>query len=365
MKKVLFSLILSFILTGCFNYNELNDYAIVTSLAIDYKKDNYMVSLLISNSSKESNAEKKNIIYSGKGKTIYEALKDIDLISPKKIYLGHLSSVIISESSAKKGLYDTFELLLEDPQISKNFYIALAKDTEALEILKADTALTNFPSQYIAKNIESSNNITGSIDSIDFNSLLHQLVDEKNNPVINGFKLVKNNNKKYIKLDTLGIFDNDKLIGWASEDESKGINIINNKVDKMYSSLKCTNGNIIINIDQLKSTLTVKNNTTYINITGRSNITEKTCNINKNKIKELTNNKIKKYVNKAIILGQNNQIDLFGIKNIYYQKYHNKYKNIKNWNRYYQKNKFSVYVNVDIKNNLKNNIERIANEKNY
>ena len=169
MKKVLFSLIILFILTGCFNYNELNDYSIVTSLAIDYKKDNYVVSLLISNSNKETNSEKQNTIYSGKGKTIYEAIKDIDLISPKKIYLGHLSSVIISESSAKKGLYNTLELLSEDAQISKNFYIALAKDTDALEILKSNTSLTNYPSQYISKNIESANNITGSIDSIDFN----------------------------------------------------------------------------------------------------------------------------------------------------------------------------------------------------
>ena len=58
MKKLLifFTLI---ILTGCWNYQELNDYAIVTGMAIDLNKDEYEVSLLIANGDKSEDGNSK------------------------------------------------------------------------------------------------------------------------------------------------------------------------------------------------------------------------------------------------------------------------------------------------------------------
>ena len=58
MKKIILSFIFMFLLTGCWNYKELNNYCIVTGISID--KDNgtndYEVSLLISNSAQPSSA---------------------------------------------------------------------------------------------------------------------------------------------------------------------------------------------------------------------------------------------------------------------------------------------------------------------
>ena len=39
MKKILFSIIMLLLLSGCYNYNELNSYAISTGMAIDYEDD--------------------------------------------------------------------------------------------------------------------------------------------------------------------------------------------------------------------------------------------------------------------------------------------------------------------------------------
>ena len=82
MKKIKFSiLIIVFILsTGCWNYQELNDLAIATVIAVDKTDDDlYEVSILVSNdkntqvSSKEG--ESLTTVYSGTGRTISEALK--------------------------------------------------------------------------------------------------------------------------------------------------------------------------------------------------------------------------------------------------------------------------------------------------
>ena len=45
MKKLLLIIISLCFLTGCYNYNELEDLSVVSSMIIDYQDDNYLISL--------------------------------------------------------------------------------------------------------------------------------------------------------------------------------------------------------------------------------------------------------------------------------------------------------------------------------
>ena len=49
MKKIIFSFIVVLLTSGCWNYKELNEYSIVTGIAIDKSDNGYKVSVLISN----------------------------------------------------------------------------------------------------------------------------------------------------------------------------------------------------------------------------------------------------------------------------------------------------------------------------
>ena len=81
--KLLLPFLFLFILTGCWNYRELNDLAIATGIAIDESEDGYEVSVLIANAKKAQvstkEGESQTSGYSEKGKTITEALRNINL----------------------------------------------------------------------------------------------------------------------------------------------------------------------------------------------------------------------------------------------------------------------------------------------
>ena len=49
MKKKLFLIIFIFLLTGCYNYKELNKIAIVSSISIDKKDNEYLVGAQVMN----------------------------------------------------------------------------------------------------------------------------------------------------------------------------------------------------------------------------------------------------------------------------------------------------------------------------
>ena len=108
MKKIIVSLLILFCLSGCWNYKELNEYSIVTGVAIDKKEDKYEVSVLISNAPKSStdntSSESQIVVYSADGESIFEALKNVGLISPKELYLNSFSIFVISEEIASEGI---------------------------------------------------------------------------------------------------------------------------------------------------------------------------------------------------------------------------------------------------------------------
>ena len=388
MKKIITILIL-ILLCGCWDYKELNDYSIVTGIAIDKIKNKYEVSVLISNSSKtSSDAESKEsdvVVYSGTGDSIFEAFKDIGLISPKEIYIGSFSILIISEEIAKDGIDNVIDVFIRYPSSRKSFYITIARNDKAKDALKIMTPLANFPSQNIADNLSSSTDLQGIIGKTNFNELLSILVQEGINPTINSIHIVGNikkgasqsnlettEPKTYVKLGTLGIFKNYKLVDFATKEESLGINFINNNVKETYLKIKYKNGYVIIDTTKIKPTINTSLNKDTpkikINIRGEAKIIESNGNINLEdyktieKLQKLSNKKINKIINKVLILAKKNKSDIFGFGLKFYKKYPKYFKkNNDNWNKIFKNLNINTNVKITLKNKVssKNSLEEI------
>ena len=389
MKKILIIVNLLLCLTGCFNYKELNNYAIATGMAIDLSNEGYEVSFLISNSPKSntsSSHDYRNVIYSGKGKTIYECVKQIGMISPKEIYIGHLSIVLLSEEVAKNGINESIEFLLQEPRSKKNFYIALTKNDKAKDVLAITSPLTDFPSQNIATNLKTTSHLQGSVVATDFNKLLFNTVNFGTDIYLSGFKIKGNKKdgssedniesnipKAYVELTPLAIFNKNKLVYWTSFSESKGINIINDNINNIYFNIKCKDGYIVIETDRLKTDLNIdKNKEVFIKTTGKASINEVTCDIDLNKQDELKKiekkieKKIKSLEYKAINKTKEYNADLFATELKYYRNYPQEYKKISNWEKLYKDINFNLNVNVKLNStgSITQSLERMNNEKN-
>ena len=385
MKKIILSMSLIIMMSGCWNYNELNNYSIATGMAIDYKDDKYIVSFLISNGKREISSSNKSTyhstLYSGEGITIYEAIKNIELISTKQLYIGHLTSIVISEEVARRGLYDSLEYLLEDFSSKKNFYVVLAKGSSAKDILSITNPLTDFSSESISDNIEASNKLQGNIIAKTYNDVIYDLVNDGIDTAISSYVIVgdtkkgvtdKNLNsvelRAYIKLDDLGIFKGDKLVAWADKEKSMGINIINNNVDDIYINIDCDSGYIVVTANNLKTEKEISKGSIKSNTIGSATIKEITCNINledENNIKKLkikVDNKIKDIIKDGYMFARDNGSDIFGLGLTLYRNHPLYYKNI-DWYDNYLKIEPEINVDINIENNgtLKNTM-RLANE---
>ena len=375
MKKLIILILLLFGVCGCWNYKELDDYSIITGIAIDKDEDNYEVSVLISNASKSSgespdSSESKSVVYSGKGNSIFKALKDIALISPKELYLDHFSILVISEEIATEGVYNIVDFFLRYPNARKDFSVAIAKDCKAKDTLKIITPLTDFPSQSISDNLRFSSLLQGAISNLSYNDLMYNLIAPGIEVTMNSIKIIgdeekgssKENTessepKTYLKLGNLALFKDDKFVAWTSEEKSFGINIINNKITEMYIKIELDDGYVVVSPVNFESEVQIKlkddKPQVSIKASGNAKVMEVNGHIdleNDSVIKEIqkkSNKEVKNYIEKAIKVATENETDIFGFGLKLYKSNPD----------YFDKNKDSWNVNlknlnIDIKSDL-------------
>lgn len=386
MKKMIIFIPILFLITGCWNYRELNTLAITTTMAIDKDDDDYEISILIANGKNNQTSPKEGqsqtVVYSGKGKSISRALKRVSLKIPKDIYLGHLGAVVVSEDVAKEGMYNILDFLIRDPESVKRFYLIIAKSYKAKEVIEILSPLESFPGQSIVSNIASSENLQAISTSITYSRFVENLLKKGKEPVLPTITISGNQKKgssnklleqsspdTKTKLGTIGIFKKDKLLGYTNENESRGINIILNEVNEMITSYPCQNGNVVVNLTNLETKMkpNLKNNQpkVKIKVSAKGSIQEITCdkNITKSKtiksIEEKAEKTIKSQIKKGLKIAQKKyKSDVFGFGNLFYKKYPHYYKKVnQKWNNEIFP-KIDTDIDVDIKLLTKGSIEQ-------
>ena len=113
MKKIIILLIPLLLLTGCYDYRELSDLAIITAVSIDKVDDNLEVAIQVVNPKKEQDTTSTNepdfVTYTSSAKTVQEALRKVVNDSPAKLYVSHMEILIISEEVAKNHLNEILD----------------------------------------------------------------------------------------------------------------------------------------------------------------------------------------------------------------------------------------------------------------
>lgn len=272
-KKYLLLLILLLFLTsisGCWSRRELNELAIVSALAFDkLGEDRYLVTAQILNVGELAGEAQTTRIgvstYEEEGESVFEALRKLTKIAPRKLYLPHLRLVVFSEKLAKEGIDKSLDFLARDHEVRTDFFVVVSKESEAKSILNVLTPMEKNPAVKIYDSIEVSEKAWAPTKGIQLDELVREITAKGDNPVLTGLyikgdptgggqlsNVEKIPSPTMIEIDHLGVFKEDKLVGWLDKAESKGYSYIVDNVTSTVGVMKCKGGNITIEV--LKST---------------------------------------------------------------------------------------------------------------
>ena len=386
MKKFVLIIITLFILlisSGCYNYKEINDMAIVSSIGIDKdnKNDKYIVSAQIMNSKESENSEDSQItVYTKEGDTVHEALRNITLKSPRKLYGNHLSKIVLSEEVAKEGIDNILDTFNRVTEVRNEFIITIVKEDKASDVLKVLTTTESIPAEYVKLSLKIADETSGLTYATKLDEFISLYLKKGIDPVVPVLKIDKKEKKgttinnitttnpiSKIVIEDLAVTNKGKLETYLKNEEVIGYNFLRNQIQKMIIPVKCDDENNYASISILKNktkSSAEKKDNKYIinfNINSEAIITEYNCRkdlTDEKVIKELekdTEKKIKRYIKKSLNKQKKTKGKFLGLERIIYLDYP-KYKNED------YSVKYNVNVNLVRKGEIRNSVK---GENNY
>ena len=386
MKKFVLIIITLFILlisSGCYNYKEINDMAIVSSIGIDKdnKNDKYIVSAQIMNSKESEDSEDSQItVYTKEGDTVHEALRNITLKSPRKLYGNHLSKIVLSEEVAKEGIDNILDIFNRVTEVRNEFIITIVKEDKASDVLKVLTTTESIPAEYVKLSLKIADKTSGLTYATKLDEFISLYLKKGIDPVVPVLKIDKKEKKgttinnitttnpiSKIVIEDLAVTNKGKLETYLKNEEVIGYNFLRNQIQKMIIPVKCDDENnyasILILKNKTKSNTAKKDNKYIINfnINSEAIITEYNCKkdlTDEKVIKKLekdTEKKIKRYIKKSLNKQKETKGKFLGLERIIYLDYP-KYKNED------YSVKYNVKVNLVRKGEIRNSVK---GENNY
>lgn len=253
-------ILMSIFISGCWSRRELNDLAITVGMGVDKVGDQYLVSAQVVlpsqvAGSKGGGAQAPVTLYQATGSTIYEAIRKITTLSPRKIYAAHLRILILGEDLAKEGINPVLDLFSRDTELRNDFFIVVSKNSKAVDALKILTSLEKLPAMRLYSSLETSEKQWAPTSTVTLGTLITELVTKGKNPVLTGVYIegdvgVGETQKNVetvhspveLKYSGLAVFKEDKLIGWLNQEESKVYNYLINKVKSTVFYINCPEG---------------------------------------------------------------------------------------------------------------------------
>ncbi|KUP06892.1 hypothetical protein Q75_06665 [Bacillus coahuilensis p1.1.43] len=339
IRNIMWVIILSVSLSGCWSSKELTELAIVSALSIDKVDDGYSLTVQIINpgdiAGKSLTTRVAVSTYKAEGKSIFEAIRKLSKSSPRKLYFAHLRIVILGEELAKEGIRKSLELLSRDHEFRTDFYILVAKDHLASDIINVLTPVEKNPANKIFNTLEVSQSIWAPTSGVKLDELISKFTSKGNNPVLTGI-LVQGNEYQagslsnvesipspaVLELSNLAVLKKDKLIGWLNQEESKGYSYVTDKVKSTVTVIDYEDGYVTLEFTNSKTELIAEiiNNVPKIRVTVEpealiGEVSASTNFVTEEEIKKLeekTNERGEFVLNSSIAKAKEYQSDIFG-----------------------------------------------------
>lgn len=370
MKKIILLIFLTFICTGCYNYKELNELGIVSAMGISKDGDLYNLDIQLLNvlDSEKSGLNKSPItVISGQGETIFEAARSMNKKTSKVFFLADVDYVFLDQSVLNDGLDEIMDFLIRDTRLSLNFLVVTSTENKSLDILSSISHFDTNSANNLYDAIMNSETRYGGINSLHVRELINNYYAKGKYTIFPNVyikdtskssendSLEDSKSESYVEVKNM-VFFKDKEAIELTDEETKGVNFLRNKIKNATLTIECDGGYFTIETLESKMKLKSKLNIDQLNVNGNvgAEIVYYGCKDNLDNadvlksISKKAEKEVESYITKAFNKSKKYNYDFLGLGNYIYK---NNYKYFdfenKDWNKD-GLNKLNLKYNIDV-----------------
>ena len=347
MKKILIIILTLLLCTGCFDYKEINDLAIINAIGVDYEKDEYVITLEILNDQIDKDSSKiTSYTKVGYGKNLTSAIENAADKLSKQLIFNHIKLMILSKSIIEEKFENIIDLFLRNTYFRENFYVISATKNKPETLLNHTTNEAPIASTAITDTLESIRYSSNTNVLKKFDEIVEEVITYGIDTCFSNITLKDN---EFI-VDGMSIFNNYSYKSNLSNEYVKIYNLLTDNFDRPTYTINYDNLSFTTAINNGKINTEIKSGTINVtgNLMGRIIDNDPKFNIRDPKNLERIDNDFTNLLNKKIpefikVLQDNNS-DILGITRNYYKKTRTKDKD--------------YWLKLDIKSKIKFNINK-------
>lgn len=370
MKKIILLIFLTFICTGCYNYKELNELGIVSAMGISKDGGLYNLDIQLLNvlDSEKSGLNKSPItVISGQGETIFEAARSMNRKTSKVFFLADVDYVFLDQSVLNDGLDEIMDFLIRDTRLSLNFLVVTSTENKSLDILSSISHFDTNSANNLYDAVMNSEIRYGGINSLHVRELINNYYAKGKYTIFPNVyikdtskssendSLEDSKSESYVEVKNM-VFFKDKEAIELTDEETKGVNFLRNKIKNATLTIECDGGYFTIETLESKMKLKSKLNIDQLNVNGNvgAEIVYYGCKDNLDNadvlksISKKAEKEVESYITKAFNKSKKYNYDFLGLGNYIYK---NNYKYFdfenKDWNKD-GLNKLNLKYNIDV-----------------
>lgn len=216
--------------TGCWNYREIDKFAIVAGVAVDKSKDGqYLITPEIVDISggKETKTASKTI--SMEGETLFDAVRNEISLSGKRLFWSHTKVVILSKEIASENLESVIDWCIRNAERREDVNILVSEAATAKEIFERQgicEEIKSFIMDEILKN-------QVSLSKAPVIDALHYAIEAKTegaSTILPAINMKQTNSEMSPQIFGTAIIKNGKLVGFLNGEETQTLLFIRNEV---------------------------------------------------------------------------------------------------------------------------------------
>ena len=347
MKKILIIILTLLLCTGCFDYKEINDLAIINAIGVDYENDEYVITLEILNDQIDKDSSKiTSYTKVGHGKNLTSAIENAADKLSKQLIFNHIKLMILSKSIIEEKFENIIDLFLRNTYFRENFYVISTTKNKPETLLNHTTNEAPIASTAITDTLESIRYSSNTNVLKKFDEMVEEVITYGIDTCFSNITLKDN---EFI-VDGMSIFNNYSYKSNLSNEYVKIYNLLTDNFDRPTYTINYDNLSFTTAINNGKINAEIKSGTINVtgNLMGRIIDNDPKFNIRDPKNLERIDNDFTNLLNKKISefikVLQDNNSDILGITRNYYKKTRTKDKD--------------YWLKLDIKSNIKFNINK-------
>ncbi|MBB3114512.1 Ger(x)C family germination protein [Paenibacillus phyllosphaerae] len=217
---------MSVLLCGCWDRREIEERTSVVAVGIDTvqgHKELIEVSVQIpipiriagSGGAGTGGGNGKTVqVESARGRTVLDAMKNLQKKLNQQLFYGHTRVIAISEDAARLGVNSLFDPFRRDPEIRRLLWLLVIKG-KAFDALNINPNLEQIPTVYIMTMIENGSK-AGTITDVNLGQFFIKLTTDGRQPFLNYFQVKAGS----LRWNGIALFRDDQMVGTLNDEQS-------------------------------------------------------------------------------------------------------------------------------------------------